>query len=283
MNAAASMVDAARVTDWPVARFAGPLFDAVRGPLNSLSTFPDLVTLNRLARNAALQTPDVRPLAFVTPAAIDNGMRVVDDQYESRVQRDAAIETRPDNWHDVFNALIWLAWPRAKAALNALHVRELGSATAAGRRGVARDVATLFDESGAVIACADVVLATLLKEFRWKELFCGRRDRVESHLHCYVFGHALLDRARRPYKGMTAHALIFPVTQEFFAQKSGHQIAVLDGMLADWFGDAANPDSTAKLAPLPVLGFPGFFAANADPRFYDDATVFRPGRQRKPR
>jgi hypothetical protein len=176
-----------------------------------------------------------------------------------------------------------MAWPRAKTALNALHMRAPDVVPAPGRRGVARDVATLFDEGGAVIACSDSGLAALLREFRWKELFCGQRSCVESHLRCYVFGHALLDRARQPYKAMTAHALIFPVAREFFAQESRRQIATLDGMLADWFGDAANLDSTAKLAPVPVLGFPGFFAANADPRFYDDVTVFRPGRLRKPR
>jgi hypothetical protein len=95
-----------------------------------------------------------------------------------------------------------------------------------------------------------------------------------------VFGHALLDRARQPYKGMTAHVLIFPVTQEFFARESGRQITALDDMLAEWFGDTANLDATAKLTPLPMLGFPGVCAASADPAFYDDAAVFRPSRSR---
>jgi hypothetical protein len=283
MSAAATMLDGTPAVAWPASQFAGAFYDAVRGPLDSLVAFPDLATLNRLARKAVLQTSAGRPLAFVAPAATGKGLRVVDDRYESRVQRDAAIETRPGNWHDIFNALVWLAWPRAKATLNALHVNALGNAVTPGRRGVARDLATLFDESGAVIACADIGLAALLMEFRWKELFCGRRAEVESHMRCYMFGHALLDRARQPYKAMTAHALIFPVTPEFFTRDSAAQIAALDAMLADWFGDAAKLDSMAALAPLPVLGFPGFFAANVDPRFYDDANVFRPGRLRNPR
>jgi len=283
MSAFATMMNETPAIDWPVAQFAGPLFDAVRGPLDSFSAFPGLDMLNRRAREAALQTADARPLSFVAAAPVRKGLRMVDAHYEARVQRDAAIETRPGNWHDVFNALVWLAWPRAKAALNALHMNQSGNAGTPGRRGVARDVATLFDESGAVIACTEDGLAALLREFRWQELFCERRANVESHMRCYVFGHALLDRARQPYKGMTAHALIFPVAQEFFAQNSSQQIATLDGALAEWIDDAANLDATAKLAPLPVLGFPGFCAASADPRFYDDATVFRSGRMRKPR
>jgi hypothetical protein len=35
------------------------------------------------------------------------------------------VATRPCNRHDYFNALAWLAFPHAKAALNAIHVREL--------------------------------------------------------------------------------------------------------------------------------------------------------------
>jgi hypothetical protein len=31
------------------------------------------------------------------------------------------VATRPDNRHDLFNALIWLAFPRSKAAINRRH------------------------------------------------------------------------------------------------------------------------------------------------------------------
>jgi hypothetical protein len=34
--------------------------------------------------------------------------------------------------------------------------------------------------------------------------------------------------------------------------------------------------SPRRLLPLPVLGIPGWSAANADPSFYCDALVFRP-------
>ena len=35
------------------------------------------------------------------------------------------VETRPDNLHDFFNALIWLAFPRSKARINAMHAAEI--------------------------------------------------------------------------------------------------------------------------------------------------------------
>jgi hypothetical protein len=263
------------------------LFESLRRELESLTEFPDIAALNGLAALGALPqlTADGRRLSFAAPAPSGKGLSVVDSRYEARVQREAAIETRPGNWHDMFNALVWLAWPLAKAALNAVHTHDIDEENCAGtgRRSVARDIATLFDESGAVLACADPALGGLLRQFRWKELFCVRRAEVESRIRCYIFGHALFDRARQPYKGMTAHALIFPVTPDFFQQTPALQVRALDAMLAGWFGNPANLDSTQRLAPLPVLGFPGFCAASTDPRYYDDAAVFRPGRLRKQR
>jgi hypothetical protein len=272
--------------DWAAA-FRGPMFEALRRELESLTEFPDIAALNRLAAlgSPPPRTADGRRLRFAAPSPSRKGLSVVDARYEARVQREAAIETRPGNWHDVFNALVWLAWPLAKAALSAVHAREMKEENCVkpGRRSVARDVATLFDEGGAVLACADPALADLLRQFRWQELFCVRRAEVESHIRCYIFGHALFDRARQPYKGMTAHALIFPVTPDFLLQTPALQVRALDAILAGWFGNAANLDSTQRLAPLPVLGFPGFCAASTDPSYYKDAAVFRPGRLRKQR
>ena len=57
-------------------------------------------------------------------------------------------------------------------------------------------------------------------------------------------------------------------------------LTVAAGEIDTWL---AQDLSAAKLAtkpfsPLPVLGVPGWWAANADPAFYDDAEVFRPRR-----
>ena len=49
------------------------------------------------------------------------------------------------------------------------------------------------------------------------------------------------------------------------------------GDLSD-LAQAAALDSTRMLAPLPILGVPGWEAANERESFYDDAAVFRPGR-----
>jgi hypothetical protein len=47
------------------------------------------------------------------------------------------VATRPDNRHDLFNALIWLAFPRSKAAMNRRHHEALLAGARAGNEGAA--------------------------------------------------------------------------------------------------------------------------------------------------
>jgi hypothetical protein len=271
-------------TPWPVAAFAAPFYDTVRPDLAVFDGFPDVTQLNNLAAARNLRSANGTALRFVEPglagARRAAGLGAADNPYELRVYREGAIETRPGNWHDLFNALSWLAWPKTKAALNALHVRELESQEARAPRGVVRDRATLFDESGAIVACSDDSLTELLRGMRWRNLFVARRADVVSQLRCFVFGHALLDKARSPYKAMTAHALLLPVAQDFHDLPAARQVALLDAMTARWIADPSNIASTTRLAPLPLLGLPGYCEANLEPAFYDDAQVFRPARLR---
>ena len=75
------------------------------------------------------------------------------------------VQTRPDSLHDLFNALAWLAFPRTKARINAMHAAEIPREQ--GRRGRLRDLLTILDEGGAVV-CAPPPLADLVRNFRWK-------------------------------------------------------------------------------------------------------------------
>jgi hypothetical protein len=224
------------------------------------------------------------PLRLVAPETIASA------SFEERVYREGELEVRQGDWHDLFNVLAWVVYPRAKAALNERHIiarREEGDNTSAlestrrrANRGRVRDALTLFDESGAVVLSNDRELIEDLRAFRWKRLFWSGRDHVRSGMRFYVFGHAMFEKALNPYVGMTAHAVLESVGAEFMNAPVERQIACVDELVAGRASGVEPLTVPAVLSPLPVLGVPGWWRANEEEGFYDNARYFRRGRQR---
>jgi hypothetical protein len=214
-----------------------------------------LAALNRAAAATGLRTESGKPVRFVPPG----GKR---GAYELRVHDTGEVETRPDNLHDWFNALCWLAFPRTKACINAMHAAEIPRES--GRRGRLRDLLTIFDEGGAIVLCADQELNTLVREFRWKELFWAERERVRREMRFVVLGHAVLEQALKPWPGITCKALFARPDED------------ADQAAAAWLASRSEGASPGDLAPLPLFGFPGW-ADNDRPEFYDDERYFRQG------
>jgi hypothetical protein len=258
---------------------ASPLLAALSEPLQQCprERFPSLAELNAITTPAMLSGGGA-PIRFVQPEAGEPA-----SQYETRIHRDGTIPTRAHDWHDLFNALTWLRFPRSKAALNRRHVEELRTRSPVSKqvpRGRVRDGITLFDEGGVIVACADARLADLLRTFRWKELFWACREQVRDNMRFYVFGHSIHEKALQPYVGLTAKAVLVEVHAQLLDAPRDPLLRVLDQGVADWFLQAANLQSTFDLMPLPIMGIPGWHAGNERDSFYDDTSVFRPGRRR---
>jgi len=255
-----------------------PLGAALRSP-----QWPALDDLQRLAdaRGTGVLTRSGAPLRFVAQAG---KAAVFEDKYEARIYLKGEVQIRAASWHDLFNALVWLTFPRAKAALNERHYLALRQQYATGEpdRGPVQDALTLFDEGGVIVAASDGELLRELREFRWKELFWRHRARVESAMRCYLFGHALYEKALQPYTGMTGRGLLFQVGPEFIAQPLAAQLEAMDAMLEQRLLDAGAWTSTRELAPVPVLGVPGWCAGNEHEPYYDNLDYFRPGRSGRP-
>lgn len=209
------------------------------------------------------------PLRFVLPQ--DDGLG-----YEARIALRGEVETRPDNWHDWFNGLVWLTFPGAKAALSARHAQELSLQPDG--RGRSRDAMTHFDECGAVVVAEDISLLDLLQGFRWRALFVDRRMDVIAGLRVFVFGHATYEALLNPFRGLTAKCVLTPVSAGWLGKPLAEQLAELDEWLAKDFS-AGKHDDPRGLQPLPLLGVPGVTADSDCPQFYDDAWQFRPGRR----
>jgi len=237
-----------------------PLINACAGQLD----WPEHVWLDRLANEHGVRNTAGQPLRFVAQAE-----KCSQRDYELGIYISGQVPTRPHNWHDLFNALIWLAYPATKAALNARQTTLL-RATDGRQRGAASDAATLFDESGLVLVTPDAALAHLLAEKRWVEAFWARRD-AWSQARLHVIGHSLLEKALTPTPGITGKCLFIDAPADLPHAEVDRRVA------AAWAaGTLTHP---AQLFPLPVAGVPGFDPGNAARTFYDNVEVFRPPRR----
>lgn len=244
----------------------------LRGP-----AWPGCDDFNRLlaARSAPILNASGMPLCCVAQAPHPQAF---EDKYEPRVFLRGEVQLRPRDWHDVFNALVWLTFPRAKAALNERHYRALERQRADGarNRGAVRDALTLFDEGGVIIVTTDAALGGLLADHAWKELFWRRRADVLERMRFYLFGHGLYAKMLQPFDGVTGRGIFCTVPAQFFAESLARQLDELDKRLAAQIADPARWTATRELAPVPLLGIPGWFAANENERYYDNTGYFRP-------
>lgn len=230
--------------------------------------WPALTELNALARAWGLRNAAGRPLDFV-PQAVRCSQR----DYETGIYASGQVPSREDNWHDFFNALAWLAFPRAKAALNAFQHAALNRPDADGR-GAASDAATLFDESGLILLARDPALAEALAARQWKTAFWERRSAWRD-ARLYVIGHSLLEKALAPTPGITGKCL-FVQSDEVPAPEAPAPYWLDAEVARHWReGRIQRP---AQLFPLPVWGVPGYHPDNGAAAFYDDVSVFRPPR-----
>ena len=235
--------------------------------------FPTLAQLNRMCDERDAVSGGGVPIEFVPQEG------KTDEPYETRVYARGKVLTRSHNWHDLFNALVWITFPRTKAAINRHHYREMLARQGEGLRGTPRDVLTLFDEGGVIVVSSAAELGALLRDFKWKELFWQRRAEVVAAMRFFVFGHSIYEKALQPYKGITAKTVIFDVPARELERPLPQQLASLDARLAKYFGEPEVLAATEAYAPLPVLGIPGWSADNEDERYYDDSQHFRPGRR----
>ncbi|MEO8203285.1 MAG: DUF3025 domain-containing protein [Betaproteobacteria bacterium] len=259
----------------PAPALTHPAFDPLRPWLRRLGENPCVAALDAL-----LDTGD-RPVTatgckvhFRAPAGPGPA------QYEEHIHRTGEVTTRSGNLHDVFNALAWMAFPRTKAALNARHAARLLQEGKV--RGPLRDLLTLIDESGVIVACAAPTLAryeALVRAFSWQELFWHRRAELQRDARFVLVGHAAFEKALTPYAGITCKALFLPVAAPLpdamdSAAWAG-LVATLDWAAARWVEGLPDDASPKGLPPLPVFGYPGWLPEATGADFFADRRWFR--------
>ena len=210
----------------------------------------------------ALNETGSAPVRFVPHTDLPRGMA-----YEQYISETGTCPTHP-GLHDFFNGLCWIHFPTTKKKLNQLQAAQIALDGVRPVRGAVRDALTQFDENAAFLYAPQMLWDALIAK-QWHVLFVQLRP-LWRETHLVLFGHALLEKLRSPRKPVFAHA---------------YRVLAATGSIADmdaWVAQDLNSEKLARkpFAPLPVLGVPGWWPANQDPKFYDDAAVFRCARSR---
>jgi hypothetical protein len=218
--------------------------------------------LNALQSKTQACQQQVAEVKFVPQSALPEGQA-----YEDFIFKTAQVPTR-DGLHDFFNGLCWHRFPLAKRRLNQLQASEIETQGVRATRGPVRDALTLFDENVVLMHAPDAVWAALQAR-DWLKLFVDLRE-LWPQVHLVLFGHALLEKLVTPYKSITGH--VYRVANDV----NPHDEAALDAWLVQDLQPAKL--ATKPYEPLPVLGVPGWWPANAERAYYEDVQVFRPKR-----
>lgn len=258
-----------------------PLFDAIKQvsqPFVALSQWPTLDQFSNELGKKDIRSHGNQPLQAVAQAGKPEKF---DDLYESRIYLKGELQTRLENWHDFFNAMCWLQFPETKAALNALHYEGSQTRKVGSNRSPRENAIALFDECGAIVVADDTALLDLIRRHEWKQLFFEHREKFGEHVQCYVFGHAMFEKAVHPYIGMTAHAVLLEQDGSFFRKDYLAQLAELDRLVsAMWLNKEI--DTPKVLQPIPLLGVPSWWGGEQDEAFYANAAYFRSNSREAP-
>ncbi len=233
--------------------------------LDLVRAMPTLAQLNTLASARGITQANGLPLRFVAASS-----HLSARDYETSILQSGQVPTRADTWHDVMNAVVWLRFPRFKAALNAAHGEAIGFEMDS-TRGRRRDALTMLDESGVWVMSRAPALHALLVEHAWQALFWEQRHAVETAMQFVVVGHALLEKLLAPYPAITGKCLML-VTDALDPDAVEPQAAAA----------LSTIHSPCPLAPLPVQGVPGWDTANANAAYYANQAIFRPARINPP-
>ena len=200
-----------------------------------------------------------------------------EDYYEPRIYLRHELQTRAENWHDFFNAMVWLTFKETKSVLNQRHYFAALERLAGSNRSPIENAITLFDECGIIIISDDNELLDLIRQHQWKQLFFDNKDKFNQDIFCYVFGHAMYEKALNPYIGMTCQAILIH-SDELIKSCRKNNLSEIDSYVAS-FWNGPTITSSSDLQPFPLLGIPGLHKDNKDMSFYDNDDYFRPLRK----
>jgi hypothetical protein len=172
--------------------------------------------------------------------------------YDASIVERGAVPTRAESWHDLYNALVWAVFPRAKRQLHRRQ-RELMTLAAeqgiVGRRSPEHDVLAMLDEGGVIALCRaehrDAVLGALRGE-KARDLHVLEEEKALCRI---VFGHALYEGLRAGATRVWGMSLVL-VTEQL-AEEPGGRCRQADGLLEVELAGPIRPKPTYPRLEVP--------------------------------
>lgn len=229
--------------------------------LLSGEAWPGLAVLNEALNGARHTSGRALRFAAQTPALLADGLH-----YEARIFETGVIATRERNWHDLFNALMWLDRRPLKCAVNAAYLQSL-RVNQGPERSRSQYALTHFDEAGAVVVMRDKSLLDLWDAHDWHGLLWRNRVRWEASVRVILFGHALLEHCLVPTVMPVAKCVVVPDLGEAIDITLEIARRILSG---------ASLGDPQDLRPLPLAGLTGWHRDAGQEDFYLTAPCFRP-------
>lgn len=237
-------------------------------PLRDFQRYPSVTDLNTWGETFSL--PHYR---FIEDAESQQH-NPQDLYYEQFIYEKQLIPTRSDNWHDLFNAMIWCLFPQSKSYLNQIHIDEIKQ-HGLNPRSPVRNRVTHFDECGGILVYQDEGHLELLHNHQWQKSFVEKRSLWQTETRLFIFGHANYEMLLSPYIGLTGKYLPLKVNQSFWQMSLAEQYSWLDSALLQ---ELQKPEVFAQkghLKPIPLLGIPDWWSQQ-DQEFYANSDYFRP-------
>lgn len=237
--------------------FCQPLLRHLQPQLSDCQSFPNIATLNHWGRELQPHWFMERGLEFIPQPKVSSRrrreFRHLRQQgmlpgYEQEIIHARKILTRPGNWHDLFNAMIWLTLPQAKWTLHQLSQswREMQGPIVG--RSADHDKLTIFDEGAAVWMLQSDADRRLWES--WGEMSDGERlaaARTVIYPRLFVFGHGVYDTF------VTESARLFTMTLALEEPCDTLDFKTLDGLVAKHIQERfGSRDFASRIVTIPL-------------------------------
>lgn len=197
------------------------VFEPILGQLRGRIEWPSVDELSAIwEQERQTRAPELRPLRFaLTPPKSRRARRTqieLAELYDGRIELRREVPCLPASFHDLFNAIIFSAFPRSKSKLHERQYQALlgwlptDSAQLPSKRTREQDALTLFDEGGSVVVLLERDWQRLCQENTSLSL---HRGEAEPPFVPLLFGHALLEHLHAGRSQIRSSARVLPVPE----------------------------------------------------------------------